>query len=105
MPKGIEGRYLLEGADSASAGRPCWVQRVAGERGLYVFAQARKPEEQGFPHVETLLMTLSEDGTLRAYGKKRALAQLGDPLRPGARRPIVWIDGTGVVWAPDDRGA
>ena len=96
----IPERFSLECDDPDLQGRPCWLQEVAGSSGLYIAAQAKKPEEDGFPHVQTLLVTISADGEISEYGREEVLGVFttGTDSLGKERRAIQWVDGTGVTW-------
>lgn len=93
-------RYTLQSTSAASDGRPCWVQKVRKANDLYVFLQARKPDEEGFPYVQSLLVSVSSDGEIREYGTEEILANTARVTLDNGRKrdAIEWVDGTNVVW-------
>jgi hypothetical protein len=100
--KKIPERYRLECADEALRSRPCWIQRVEGLEGVYVASQALKPDERGFPLVETLLIRIAVDGSVLEFESGKVVGQLGHGT--GARsmsRIINWTDGSGAVWVEE----
>ena len=100
MPPKLAKTYELRSNSPEIDGRPCWIQKVRNSKNLYILAQACKPTEKRFPHVETMLISLSPDGKLAEYGSKDTLGLLTDATTPNgkSRSVIEWIDGTNVTW-------
>ena len=91
--------YSLRSPGNSAHGRPCWLQAVPGSKGLFIASQAKRPDERGFPLVQSMLVEVSKTGEIRAYKSATVIARLkacksGD----GRQRAIEWIDGSGVSW-------
>lgn len=104
MAPRFANRYRLRSTSSASDGRPCWVQKVRKAKDLFVFLQACRPDEEGFPYVQALLVSVSPDGKIREYGTEEILAKtkrwkLDDGRNTDA---IEWVDGTDVFWIAEE---